>query len=796
MLRALYVWTGLVGTLSGLRFWLLLGEMYTITQAKRLYRLIGMGSLLGAVAGGVLAGQISRHLPASRLVLVAAVLMAATGLGPALWLRRPTGDAPSATVDAGWTLREAGQLLLGRPYVRGLAFLVTVSTIAVTIVDYVFKGGVATHVPAAELGRFFATFYTGVNVLALGAQLLLTRWLLRTVGVQRAMWALPGFLLLSAIGAALGGGLIAALLLKGADGALRPVHRTGTELLFLPIPDALRSRVKPVIDVVGQRGGQALAAALILSLPSTNGDRALVMAAALLCAVWIAVARDIGPRYVETFRRALREGVIESSGDLPELDLGSLEALFVALNSPDDAEVMAAMDLLAAETRTRLIPALVLYHPSPTVVTRALDLFVDSGRTDFLPIADRLLRHPDAEVRAAALRARSAVRFEEKVLRAAMADQSPFVKATAAVGLLAGGWLGAEAQSTLDKLRTDGSPEARRALARAIQQRPTAGMIPVLIGLSHAPEADVRADVAHAFGTLKDERGLPVLLDALRLHPSRPAAREAFLAFGPRGLAFLDEALGDGTLPHQIRRHVPRTISRFPGHDAAPVLLRQLLREQDGMVRFRILRGLGRLAASNPDLPLDEGILQTATERTIEAAFRVLHWRKVLNQGVRDDPRRATRGHELLAAFLRAGEVRTIERLSRLLGLRFRHEDFERIYRGFRNTNPRVRASSRELLENVLTSSLRGPVLALVDRGAEGEQQGAGALYHPAPALDYEVLLATLLEQPGETIRSLAAYHIGELRLVTLRDRIEALGAREAGLPAGRVFERTLRLLT
>src|SRR5919109_260672 len=54
-LRTLYVWTGLVGTVAALRFWLVLGELYTVTQAKRIYKIIGAGSVLGAVAGSALA---------------------------------------------------------------------------------------------------------------------------------------------------------------------------------------------------------------------------------------------------------------------------------------------------------------------------------------------------------------------------------------------------------------------------------------------------------------------------------------------------------------------------------------------------------------------------------------------------------------------------------------------------------------------------------------------------------------------------------------------------------------------
>ena len=54
-LRALYVWTGILGTLAALQFWIVLGELYTVTQAKRIYKLVGTGALLGAVAGAALA---------------------------------------------------------------------------------------------------------------------------------------------------------------------------------------------------------------------------------------------------------------------------------------------------------------------------------------------------------------------------------------------------------------------------------------------------------------------------------------------------------------------------------------------------------------------------------------------------------------------------------------------------------------------------------------------------------------------------------------------------------------------
>ena len=316
-----------------------------------------------------------------------------------------------------------------------------------------------------------------LNGLALAAQLFLVSWLMRVLGVNRALWVLPAFLLLGATGVAIGGGLIAALLLKGADGVLRPsLSRVGMEVLFVPIPDQLRPFAK-LTDVLGQRGGQALASIFILGwLTQGRGDTTLAIVSALLCAVWIAWTMNLNPHYLEIFRDALRNGTLKDTARLPALDMGALEVLFSALNSQNDAEVLGALDLLDEEGRARLVPALILYHPARAVVFRALNILAKSGRVDFVPIADRLFESPDAEIRAAALRARSTVRPEASVLARAAEDPSPLVRATGIVGLVAGGWGSDDARQIMDDLLTSSSVDTQVAFARAIERQPCRGV--------------------------------------------------------------------------------------------------------------------------------------------------------------------------------------------------------------------------------------------------------------------------------------------------------------------------------
>jgi hypothetical protein len=793
---ALYVWTGLLGSLAVLQFWMVLGDLYTLGEAKRLYSLVWTGSLLGATAGAATARLLAQRAPSSTLVLAAAIVLGVTALGPALALGRAAGRSAVRPRAAG-SLGEGLAVLRGNAYVRALAVLVLVSSIALTLADYVFKSAVARAVPPDELGAFFGGFYTVLNLLSLLAQLVLGRRLFQALGLHRALSVLPALLFMGAAGLALGGGLVAALLLKGVDGSLRnSLHRTGTELLFVPLAPGVRARAKPLVDIVGQRGGQALASILILSESFlARGDVVLAGAAAATALVWISLVAELRGLYLDVFRVALREGTLRPALDLPPVDLASLEALFGALNSADDHEVLAAIDLLAAEGRARLVPALILYHPAQAVVLKALQLLAQAGRTDFLPVADRLLQHADPEIRAAALRARTRVRPDQELLRAASSDPSPLVRATAAVGRVAAGWEGDAARQALEGLLEAGDEQTALALARAIAAQPSPAFEDVLLRLAEGGGASTLAQVARAMGELRSPRFLPLLLGLLAQREVRAEARAALLGYGPEGLAFLEAALADEALPLELRRHLPRSVALFDPAPAAAVLQRRLLEERVGGVRYRMLRGLNRLAAAS-DVVLDTELLTRATRATAEGVFRVLHWRSVLESGAARKPARRTPGHGLLVQLLKDKEGQAIERLLRLLALQHRGEDFRDIYRGLRSQDARQRSSSRELIENLLRPPLRNPILAIVsEQPDEARLSGAGEL-HPARALGYQAVLERILDEGGESLRCIAAYHIGELELVALRPRLAALAGGEPGFFLSRVLERTLARLS
>jgi ATP/ADP translocase/HEAT repeat protein len=778
-LYALYVWSGVIATVIVTRFWLLLGEHFTLTEAKRLYGMIGAGGVLGAIAGSGLARVLTMHMAPQALLSAAAALFVLSAAGPLLMQsvaqRKAVAPREREPLDL--------KMLFESGYASRVGVLILCSAVALTLADFLFKSRVSAAVPTHELGSFFASVYLGLNVLSLIVQLAVVPPLVRALGVSGTLTVLPALILGSAAGMLVSGGLLVALLLKSADGALRhSLHRTVTELLFVPMGERLRSSARTFLDVIAQRGGQAVASLTILGgLALGTPNEFFVSVLMLVAALWIFTAYDLREHYLNLFRQTLRESAAHPHTRFPGLDLGSLESVIAALNSTNDAEVRAALQILAGDGRTRLIPALILYHPSPEVVVEALEILDRAGRRDFVPITERLLEHGSPQVRAAVLRLRSAQHVNEAQLKRLVAGDCPVVKATALVILLRAGLAGEDEARELERIVSQGDVPEKVALAQAIAHKPAAQFEDVLMQLAADADSAVRKAALAGMSAAPSARYLPTLMRMLSQRELRGAARGTLVALGETALSFLAGALTDEQRPITQRRHIPRTLMRFGGARVAEHLLEQLLVERDGVVRYKILRALTQMKREDQSLTLDFRKLDDALESIIRRTYQLIEWRFVLTQGAASTPERRTEAHALLVRLLYDKEIHAIERIFLLLSLRFPAEDIATVFRATSSANATVRSSSRELLENLLEPPRREAVLGLVDEAPERERLAQAGVYR-TPAVDYEGVLQALLDKPSPAVRSLAVYHAAELGMSRLRPRIERLTEPEHGL--------------
>ncbi len=275
---AFYVWVGIYGILTTSQFWLFANSVLDSTQARRIFGVVNLGGILGAIIGGETASFLVGVVEVSTrdlllfcagfLALSTVLLNRAGGLGR-------TAGPPAATAaplqePVRSSLREVRSMLRDHRYLAGIGGLLSLTMLVATLVDFQFKTIVVEAYPDQQsLAVFLGKFYGRLSMVSLLLQTFLTYRLIRFWGVAGAILLLPLGLLLTSVGMLAVPSLWGAVLLRGIDGSLRPsVDKTGRELLFLPVPLEVRKRAKVFIDLFVDRWSRGLAGGLLLVLTS------------------------------------------------------------------------------------------------------------------------------------------------------------------------------------------------------------------------------------------------------------------------------------------------------------------------------------------------------------------------------------------------------------------------------------------------------------------------------------------------------------------------------------------------
>lgn len=800
----LYLGSGVVGTVLPLQFWMMAGQLFSVSQGKRLFGPIASGGVLGAAIGGGVAAVSLRFVSTGALLVIAAAVFVGAALMVAV---APSGDAADQTGGSnaafGW-MRDFSVLRKER-YVLLVAALTVFGTATVLVADYLFKSSAAAHFPKHELGSFFALFYAGQNAVALVVQVFFTGAVMRRLGVTGALLVLPVLLAFSGTLAGLGGGFAIAFAAKGADGSLRhSLHRVSSELLLLPLPNELREKAKPVIDTVFGRGTQAVVAGAILALASmdmaASSHLGLVMGA--LGFLWIVTAVLIRGPYVDLFRRALARGELPGGSSVDDLDLASVETVMEALSSRDEDRVLAGIDVLAESNRSRVLPALILYHDSPRVLERALAVVATPDRHDWRELADRLIAHEDSGVRSAALRALAVAGLERAVTRG-LEDEDESVRACAVFFLARGrpdeALLENEHVAALLSTQGQDGVRAKSALLAVIGEHGDARWLPVVEAIlaSDGSRRGVAALAALAIERTGDSRFLPYLVSQLGARDGRAVVRDAIVSMGEEARVPLQSALEDEATPERVRMEIPRTLARFRLQPVVDFLSGHLRKEKSGAVRFKVLRALGKLGAGGAStkserLRFDKALFEAEAHRNLVEHFRLKGLVVALERETDGRIARDTSVGQALLSLLEDKISQSLERAFRALQIAHRNEDLLGVHRAIVRGDKRARGNALEFLDSLPVASRETrdllklvaddlDVVEAVRRARAAVEDSADDSARLASLGAHDDAVRGLLKENDELIAALTAYHALDLGSINLaRDALAALDARPA----------------
>ena len=756
----LYVFGTLSATVLVAQFWSLAATLFSASQSRRLFGVLAAGGVLGAVLAAALAALVLGFMEVRALLAFSSVAYFGAALLATTIETEPLDEANPAPASQ-TSARMPGQLGRMRrdPLVWRLAAITVLSTVASVLIDYLFKGRVSGAMPSQDLAPFFARYQLVLNLVSLFLQLTVIGPLVERLGVVSLALITPAALMLGGATTFLSAAALpVTVVFKALDAALRnSVGRVSLELFWAPVEN--QTRLRGLIDAVLSRGAQAAsgAALLALSMSGVLSNLALAGAATLIAVAWLGVGFGARIPYIELFRRAIGRGQLEREIALAELDLTAVETVVEALARPEAGEVIAAMNVLAERGRTRLIPALILYHHDADVLVRALELFGSSPRKDWLGLGERLLTHRDPRVPNAAVRAFALSSADAQLERAAQ-HENPSVRGFAALYLAQRQGRSMQGDPLEWALFADDDPllhPLKRAFIEALGKNPTIGAPALLLTFARLPA--LRGAVTQALVETADESCIPYLISRLAAVDERLNARSALVRLGSVAFVELTKALRDPALERRVRIHVPRTLSAFANDAAVTELLLLLRGSEDGLVRYKALRGLEQIARTTSLRIATDPILQEIDKNASEYLRLFALCRPLTHEGAIYGRVELLLVQELLDDKLH----QSLERLVRLVQIAHRSDDIPALFAALKAPDRRQRSRAVEFLDALIRSLSRASdevasLLRLVVDDLPAEERVRRAAPRIGEIQTLDAALERLLQDSDPVLRELA----------------------------------------
>ena len=319
--QVVYLQISGLGPMLGSGFWLIATERFDPHTARLNFgRIAGVGTITGLIAA-----LVTERIGATLGIEAMLPLLAALNLACAWQIRRLAGPQLLTIHDKGMDVapdlaatspRSGLRVLTGAPYLRNLAALVLLGTVAATLADYVFKvQAVEAFGRGDALLQFFALYYAGVSLLAFVVQSVSAPLVLERLGLAITTATPSLALVVGGLGALVFPGLGGALAARAGESTLRSsLFKTGYEIFFTPISSHDKRAAKSIIDVGFDRLGDAVGGGLIrllIMLPGSSQYVALLTAAIGCSAIAVAVAQRLSRGYIHTLERSLLDRAVE-----------------------------------------------------------------------------------------------------------------------------------------------------------------------------------------------------------------------------------------------------------------------------------------------------------------------------------------------------------------------------------------------------------------------------------------------------------------------------------------------------
>lgn len=810
-LYVFYVWVAIFGVVLTMQFWLLANYVFNAREAKRSFGFVGAGAISGGIFGGYLTNYLAPVIGTGNMLIICmGFLTTCIFLFRIVWKKSARQNYQEKVqqqkrIQQTKSAESPLRLIISSKHLSYLAGIIGISVIVANLVDYQYSA-IASDVIRDEdkLTAFFGFWLSNLSIASLLIQLFLTRRVLQTFGVGTSLYFLPVGILLGAIATLINPALWAAIFIKVGDGSLKQsINKAGLELLYLPIPVRVKNQAKAFIDVfidsLATGIGGLLLVVLIVGFGLSVGHVSQMII--VFIAIWFLLLLRVRREYINSFRMAIEKRTINIDEESVNLEDASVfDSLTKLLSSNNERQILYALELLAGTTKGELLPYYekLMDHESTEVRLQTLKQL--QGFESQAPAQKiKTLVHDDSQkIRVEAIR--FLIRHaEDKIatLNEFLGDADYRVHGSAIISA-------AEECQQDESLKTQinlkGLFEERfKSFIHNNDNRQSELMkinAAQVIGISKDPELypylkdllnDSSIEVLEAAiisaGKTQSTDFVSLLTNHLQTKFVKRYAREALTQYGEAIVNDLAEIMKDSGSANNIRLAIPKVLALVGFQKSVDALMGNL-KQDDLELRYQTLKALNKLKVNFQELKFNEQEIDTKISEESRNYYTILlilveqQRAKIIGEGDLADRAALNRVSEARSLLIRALEENldsNLERIFRLLGLKYSQNDMFNTYQSIKSKKPDLQANAIEFLDNVLDFNVKKFVIPIVESNSYSYLTAKGRELFGLEISSESDCFTILLDSDDAWLRSCALYLLAELKNSACIHRVKQL---------------------
>ena len=743
-----YIWVAIFAVLSTSQFWILANIVFNSREAKRLFGFIGAGAIAGGIFGGYLTSMLAEAVSSENLLFLSAFLLSiCIPVVSRVWRQNVKGS--QSDFQQKKRLKGFGEhpfrLIRNSRHLTYLASIIGISVIVAKLVDYQFSAIASSTIKDPdELTAFFGFWFSNFNVLSLLIQLFVTRRVVGVFGVGSSLFFLPFGIMLGAFLVLFIPELWAAIFLKMSDGSLKQsINKASIELLALPIPSEIKNQTKSFIDVFIDCAATGIGGFILIFMISgfDLSTRYISLIIMFFLVVWGYFAYKVRREYLKSFKLKIEQAKGEEKRRVIDLSNESvIGGLIHILETGSTKQIIYILRKVRELDDDRFFEATrkLISHPLPEIKVEALQNLYFYKHHHLVAEAEILVKDPNQQVKIAAFEYLIEHPPDRLVyLMNHYLHDSDYLVSGAALISLAGELrdnptlrelfsLDKRVGEKIEELSSIRDPKqaeyTKQVILKVIGLADLTAYYPFLEHSFTDSSSDVVKQAILSAGTTLNPDFIPILAGFLKMEPYLSSSRQALANYGFKILESFDKMAADPATPVEQLRMIPSVVERLDTQRAVDFLF-QLLDFEDLAVRLESLRSLNNLKRSFPHLKFRNREIINAIfseAKMCRDTLSVLYAQMLLTPSTVEGPSKELeiQQKEARRSLINLLEKRldgSLERIFRLLGLKYPPDDIFSIYNSIQSKNPDIRMNAVEFLDNILEASLKKILIPIVE---------------------------------------------------------------------------------